>query len=113
MEIIDFVKLEEIDPIYFERTYFLSPDTTGAKAYALLCRTLEESGKIGVAKIIIRSKVQLAVIRVYKEALVMETIHYPDEVRSVSDVPIEPVMAKIIKNGATITPAVGSKQVKK
>lgn len=90
VEIIDFVKLEEIDPIYFEKTYFLSPDTTGAKAYALLRKTLEESGKIGVAKIIIRSKEQLAVVRVYKEALVMETIHYPDEVRSVSDVPNVP-----------------------
>lgn len=87
VEIIDFVKLEEIDPIYFERTYFLSSDTTGAKAYALLRKTLEESGKIGVAKIIIRSKEQLAVVRVYKDALVMETIHYPDEVRSVNDVP--------------------------
>ncbi len=87
VEIIDFVKLTEIDPIYFERTYFLSPDTTGSKAYALLRQTLEQSGKIGVAKIIIRSKEQLAVVRVYQNALVMETIHYPDEVRSVSDVP--------------------------
>lgn len=91
VEIIDFVKLQEIDPIYFEKTYFLSPDTTGAKAYALLRKTLEESGKIGVAKIIIRSKEQLAVLRVYKEALVMETIHFPDEVRSVGDVPNIPV----------------------
>ena len=87
VEIIDFVKLEEIDPIYFERSYFLSPDSTGAKAYSLLRKTLEQSGKIGVAKIIIRSKEQLAVVRVYQDALVMETIHFPDEVRSVSDVP--------------------------
>lgn len=87
VEIIDFVKLEEIDPIYFERTYFLSPDTTGGKAYSLLRKTLEQSGKIGVAKIIIRSKEQLAVVRVYKDTLVMETIHFPDEVRSTTDVP--------------------------
>lgn len=87
VEIIDFVKLEEIDPIYFEKTYFLSPDNTGAKAYALLRKTLEQSGKIGVAKIVIRSKEQLAVVRVYRDALVMETIHFPDEVRSVGDVP--------------------------
>ncbi|MFJ7953918.1 Ku protein [Lysinibacillus sp. NPDC048646] len=97
VEIIDFVKLEEIDPIYFERTYFLSPDTTGAKAYALLRKTLEESGKIGVAKIIIRSKEQLAVVRVYKEALVMETIHFPDEVRSVSDVPNVPSVDAVVQ----------------
>ena len=97
VEIIDFAKLEEIDPIYFERTYFLSPDTTGAKAYALLRKTLEESGKIGVVKIIIRSKEQLAVVRVYKEALVMETIHFPDEVRSVSDVPNVPSVDAVVQ----------------
>ena len=97
VEIIDFVKLEEIDPIYFERTYFLSPDATGAKAYALLRKTLEESGKIGVAKIIIRSKEQLAVVRVYKEALVMETIHFPDEVRSVGDVPNIPNVDTVVQ----------------
>ena len=97
VEIIDFVKLEEIDPIYFEKTYFLSPDTTGAKAYALLRKTLEQSGKIGVAKIIIRSKEQLAVVRVYKDTLVMETIHYPDEVRSVSDVPNIPDVDAVVQ----------------
>ncbi len=87
VEIIDFVKLEEIDPIYFERSYFMSPDTTGTKAYTLLRKTLEDSGKIGIAKIMIRSKEQLAIVRVYQDTLVMETIHYPDEVRSISDVP--------------------------
>jgi len=97
VEIIDFVKLEEIDPIYFEKTYFLSPDATGAKAYALLRKTLEDSGKIGVAKIIIRSKEQLAIVRVYKEALVMETIHFPDEVRSVGDVPNVPSVDTVVQ----------------
>lgn len=97
VEIIDFVKLEEIDPIYFEKTYFLSPDTTGAKAYALLRKTLGQSGKIGVAKIIIRSKEQLAVIRVYKDALVMETIHYPDEVRNIGDVPNIPSAENVVQ----------------
>lgn len=97
VEIIDFVKLEEIDPIYFERSYFLSPDTTGGKAYSLLRKTLEESGKIGVAKIIIRSKEQLAVVRVYKDTLVMETIHFPDEVRSTSDVPNIPSTEAVVQ----------------
>jgi DNA end-binding protein Ku len=87
VEIIDFVKLEEIDPIYFERSYYMAPDSGGGKAYSLLRKALMESGRIGVAKIIIRSKEQLAVVRVYKETLVMETIHFPDEVRSVKDVP--------------------------
>src|SRR5690606_20408330 len=61
VEILEFVQLEEIDPIYFERTYFLSPDSGGTKAYALLRQALKDSGKIGVAKITIRSKEQLAV----------------------------------------------------
>ncbi|MFF2755090.1 Ku protein [Psychrobacillus sp. NPDC058041] len=87
VEIIDFVKLEEIDPIYFERSYFMAPDSGGGKAYSLLRKTLLDSGKIGVAKIIIRSKEQLAVVRVYKDTLLMETIHFPDEVRSSADVP--------------------------
>ncbi|NEU32279.1 Ku protein [bacterium LRH843] len=87
VEIIDFVKLEEIDPIYFERSYFMAPSEGGGKAYSLLRKALSESGKIGVAKIIIRSKEQLAVVRVYKDTLLMETIHFPDEVRKVEDVP--------------------------
>ena len=87
VEIIDFVKLEEIDPIYFERSYFMAPDSGGGKAYALLRKALKESGKIGVAKIIIRAKEQLAVVRVYGETLLMETIYFPDEVRNVQEVP--------------------------
>ncbi len=87
VEIIEFVKLEEIDPIYFEKSYFLAPDSGGGKAYALLRKSLQESGKIGVAKITIRSKEQLAVVRVYKDTLLMETIHFPDEVRNAGDVP--------------------------
>ena len=87
VEIIDFVKLEEIDPIYFERSYFMAPDNGGTKAFTLLRKALMDSGKIGVAKIIIRSKEQLAIIRVYKDTLLMETIHFPDEVRNAADVP--------------------------
>lgn len=97
VEIIDFVKLEEIDPIYFERSYFMAPNEGGSKAYMLLRKALEDSGKIGVAKIIIRSKEHLAVVRVYKNTLVMETIHYPDEVRNVVDVPNIPSEDQVTK----------------
>ncbi|MFJ8066323.1 Ku protein [Psychrobacillus sp. NPDC096426] len=97
VEIVDFVKLEEIDPIYFERSYFMAPDSGGGKAYSLLRKALEDSGKIGIAKIIIRSKEQLAVVRVYKETLMMETIHFPDEVRSVEDVPNIPSEQTVVK----------------
>ncbi|MCG1030296.1 Ku protein [Virgibacillus halodenitrificans] len=97
VEIVDFVKLEEIDPIYFEKSYYLSPNEGGGKAYGLLRSALKDTGKIGVAKMIIRSKEQLAVIRVYENTLIVETIHYPDEVRSVQDVPNVPEEVAVAK----------------
>ncbi|CAH0347299.1 Ku protein [Bacillus sp. CECT 9360] len=87
VEIIDFVKIEEIDPIYFNKSYYMSPNEGGVKAYSLLRAALADSKKVGLAKIIIRAKEQMAVIRVVENTLIMETIHYPDEVRSVADVP--------------------------
>jgi len=95
VEIIDFVNISDIDPIYFNRSYYMSPNEGGVKAYSLLRKALEESGKVGIAKIIIRSKEQLAVIRVYEQTLVMETIHFPDEVRSARDVPNVPAQDNI------------------
>jgi len=97
VEIVDFVKLEDIDPIYFEKSYYLSPNEGGSKAYGLLRTALEDTGKIGIAKMIIRAKEQLAIIRIYKNALVVETIHYPDEVRNVKDVPNVPEDVKVVK----------------
>ncbi|MFS0637550.1 Ku protein [Mesobacillus foraminis] len=95
VEIIDFVKMDQIDPIYFNRSYFMSPNEGGGKAYSLLRKALEESKKVGLAKIIIRAKEQLAVIRVYENTLVMETIHFPDEVRKAADVPSVPSEDKV------------------
>src|SRR5699024_10132099 len=64
-----------------------SPNEGGKKAYGLLRAALVDTGKIGVAKMMIRSKERMAVIRVYQQTIVVETIHYPDEVRNVMDVP--------------------------
>ncbi|MCD7036190.1 Ku protein [Metabacillus sp. GX 13764] len=97
VEIVDFVSLEEIDPIYFNRAYFLEPGENGAKAYALLREALKTSGKIGIAEITIRSKQQMAIVRVYENCLVMETIHYPDEVRSAKEVPSVPENTEVQK----------------
>ncbi|RWR04453.1 Ku protein [Siminovitchia fortis] len=96
VEIIDFIKLDEIDPIYFNRSYYMSPDG-GNKAYGLLRKALTESEKVGLAKIMIRSKEQLAVIRVYQDTLLMETIHFPDEVRKAADVPNVPSEDNVTK----------------
>lgn len=97
VEILDFVQLEDIDPIYFEKSYYLSPNEGGGKAYGLLRSALSDTGKIGIAKMIIRAKEQLAIIRVYENVLVVETIHYPDEVRSVQDVPNITEEVEIVK----------------
>jgi DNA end-binding protein Ku len=87
IKILDFVDLKEIDPIYFQKTYYLSPGDTGANAYGLLMESLKQTEKIGIAKVSIRSKSSLCCIRVIDRCLVMETIFYPDEVRSIAQVP--------------------------
>ncbi|HPT82272.1 MAG TPA: Ku protein [Limnochordia bacterium] len=81
IDILRFVELREVDPIYYDKTYYLEPADTGAKAYALLQEALARSGKIAVAKITMRSKVSLAVVRTYQSLLALETIFYPDEIR--------------------------------
>ena len=97
VEIIDFVKIEEIDPIYFEKSYYISPNEGGVKAYTLLRRALKDSGKVGLAKITIRAKESMAVVRVYEQTLLMETIHFPSEVRKASDVPNIPVAEEVVQ----------------
>lgn len=82
IEIGDFVELTEIDPIYFEKTYYLEPAEVGAKPYALLRAALEETGRIAVARVTIRTKERLATLRTYDGTLVLETMFWPDEIRS-------------------------------
>lgn len=87
IDILDFCRLEEIDPIYYEKSYYLGPEETGKKAYNLLVSALKNTDRVAVAKVVIRSKQALAALRIYKDVLVMETMKYPDEVRSQRDVP--------------------------
>ncbi|WP_027417527.1 Ku protein [Aneurinibacillus terranovensis] len=105
IEIMDFVDIKEIDPIYFNKTYFLSPNETGDKAYVLLQSAMQKTGKIAIAKITIRSKQNLACVRVYENALVMETLYYPDEVREVKQVPGLPDAASTEVNEKELTMA--------
>lgn len=81
IELSAFVQLQEIDPVYFEKSYYLEPKQEGAKAYALLIRVLEEKGLAGLAKIAIRNKEQLCALRPQDGTLVLETLYYPDEIR--------------------------------
>lgn len=92
IKILDFVDLQEIDPIYFQKAYYLSPDMAGAGAYSLLLEAIKQTGKIGIAKISIRSKSSLAAIRVVGNCICMETMCYPDEIKSLSHVPNLPAV---------------------
>lgn len=87
IKILDFVNLTDIDPVYFQKTYYLAPGETGAGAYNLLLESMKQSGKIGIAKVSIRSKSSLAAIRVIENCIAMETIFYPDEIRPINQVP--------------------------
>ena len=87
IEIVDFVLLKDIDPIYYAKSYYLSPQDTGSKAYNLLREAMNKTDRIAVARIVIRDKESLAVVRVYRNLLVLETIYYPDEVRDTKQVP--------------------------
>src|SRR2546429_529071 len=80
IDIEDFVDLDQIDPIYFERPYYLVPDKGGAKAYALLVHAMKQTNKIGIARLVLRTKQYLAAIRPLGDALVLETLLYADEV---------------------------------
>jgi DNA end-binding protein Ku len=81
IDIVSFVPLEEIDPIYFQKPYYLAPEPSGIKAYKLLEKALSEGGKIGLAKITLREKERLATLRVKDGVFILETMHWPDEIR--------------------------------
>jgi len=96
IDIVDFVALSEIDPIYFDKTYYLAPQPEmGGKAYSLLREAMNRTGRIAVARVTLREKQTLCVLRVYGEAIVLETIFYPDEIRPVSEVPSLPKAAAV------------------
>jgi DNA end-binding protein Ku len=81
IDICDFVDLVDIDPVYFRKAYYVLPAEGAEKPYRLLVRALEEMGKVGIAKVVIRNKQHLAALRPYKEVLLLETMYYADEVR--------------------------------
>jgi DNA end-binding protein Ku len=81
IDILDFVDLEEIDPIYYRKAYYLLPQEGAEKPYRLLVKALEETGKVGIAKVVIRNKQHLAALRPYEGVLLLETMYYSDEVR--------------------------------
>jgi len=84
VDILSFVELSEIDPMFFDKPYYLEPEKRGRHAYALLRDALRESGKVGVAKVVIRSREHLAALKPSGDALVLELMHFADEIVDVS-----------------------------
>jgi DNA end-binding protein Ku len=94
LDIEDFVRLEEIDPVYFEKTYYLEPVEGAEKAYALLVETMNDTGRVGVGRFVMRTKQYLATVRPMGDALVLETMFFGDEVRDPKDLKL-PTRTKV------------------
>ena len=86
IEIAEFVPLEKVDPIYFERSYYLGPDRGGEKAYRLLADTMAQVGKVALAKFVLRGKENLVIVRSARNGLVLHTMYFADEVRSFDEI---------------------------
>lgn len=95
IEITSFVKEEEIDPIYYETTYYLEPDQKDQKPYALLREAMKKSGVVGMGSFVMRSKEQLCVVKVLKNALVLSKIHFEDEIRPLDEFKIPTAAVKV------------------
>jgi DNA end-binding protein Ku len=80
VDIVQFVDLAEIDPMFFDKPYYLEPEKRGRHAYALLREALKDTGKVGIAKVVIRSREHLAALKPSGDALVLELMHYADEI---------------------------------
>jgi len=95
IDIVEFLKAEQIDRQYLDKVYYLGTDKGGARAYKLLAQALIETGRIGIGKYAARGKQYLVMVRpMGDKGLVMEQLHYPDELRSFAEVPIEDATVK-------------------
>jgi DNA end-binding protein Ku len=85
IEIEDFVELEEIDRIYFDQSYYMVPNKGGAKSYRLLQQAMSETGKVAIARVVLRSRERLVAIRPREDALLMTTMNFGDEVQPIGE----------------------------
>ena len=86
IDIAEFVPLEKVDPIYFEKTYYLGPDKGGDKAYRLLCDAMVKMDRVALAKFVMRGKENLVLIRASQDGLMLHTMYYADEVRDFGEI---------------------------
>jgi DNA end-binding protein Ku len=88
VEIIDFVDAADIEPMYFDRPYYLAPSNSTSKGYALLRETLRRSGKVGIARVVIRTREHLAAVMARGTMLLLEILRYPYEIRAADDLEV-------------------------
>ncbi|PYM27421.1 MAG: Ku protein [Candidatus Rokuibacteriota bacterium] len=86
IDIAEFVPLEQVDPIYFEKTYYLGPDKGGEKPYRLLSDAMEKAGQVALAKYVMRGKESLVLIRAAQSGLMLHTMYFADEVRDFGEI---------------------------
>src|SRR3954465_11424998 len=102
IDICDFVSIDEIDPLYFRKAYSLPPQEGAEKPYRLLVKALEDTGRVAIAKIVIRNKQHLACVRPVGKTLVLETMYYADEVRKPEDAPAPQVRPAEVEMAKTL-----------
>jgi DNA end-binding protein Ku len=85
MEILEFVKAEEVDPVYLETSYYLQPEEAGEKPYTLLFEALRRTGYLSIAKLTMHNREHIVVLRPGKHGLILHTLYYRDEVRAVDE----------------------------
>lgn len=94
IDIMDFVQLSEVNPMYFQKPYYLLPEKGGAPAYGLLHDVLAETKKAGIAKVVIRTRQHLAAVKVQEKMLVLEIMHFADELVGVDELKLPAAKAK-------------------
>lgn len=85
MEILEFVKADTVDPVYYESSYYMAPDEAGEKPYALLFEALRRSGFVGIAKIAMHNREHIVILRPGRKGILLHTMYYEDEVRKVEE----------------------------
>jgi DNA end-binding protein Ku len=89
IEVTEFVPIDKVDPVYYDKPYYLGPDKGGAKPYRLLAEVMKETGRVALAKYAARGKQYLVMLRPSGDGLVMQQLLYSDEVRPFSEVPLD------------------------
>src|SRR5260370_8971575 len=94
MEILEFVKLDDMDPLYFDSSYYVAPEDAGAKAYKLLMSAMEESGYVAIAKLTMHQHLHIVIIRPGTKGMTLHTMFYSNEIRAAESVPTDKIEVK-------------------